>query len=111
MMTRRSLMLGLTAGLMALTVAVLPALAAELLGTVKSVNADASKFVVTTGDDKEVEVTVNETTTYENAKGKVSKKFTLKRLNVGGQVEVTHENGVASKVVLKKGATKKKNAN
>jgi len=110
MLTRRSLILGLTSGMIALSVMVLPALAAELLGTVKSVDADASKFVVT-ADGKDVEVTVNDTTTYENAKGKVNKKFSLKRLNTGGQVEVTHENGVASKVVLKKGAAKKKDAN
>jgi hypothetical protein len=109
MMTRRSLILALTSGLIALSVMVLPVLAEELLGTIKSVNADGNMFVVTS-DDKDVTVTVNDTTTYENAKGKTVKNA-LKRMNPGGQVEVTHEKGVASKVVLKKGAVKKKDAN
>ena len=49
-------------------------------------------------------------TVYETAKGKESKKFTLERLNPGGSVTVIHEDGTASKVILKKGATKKKDA-
>src|SRR5262249_34706824 len=93
----------------ALCVLVVPVLAAELLGTVKSVDADNNKFVVT-ADGKDVTVTVNASTTYESAKGKEVKKFTLDRLNTGGEVAVTHEGGVASKVVLKKGAAKKKDA-
>jgi hypothetical protein len=109
MMTRRSLILGMTSAAFALGLLVLPALAAELIGTIKSVDADASKFVVT-ADAKDVEVTVNDATTWESAKGKAVKNA-LKRLNPGGQVEVTHEGGVASKVVLKKGAIKKKAAN
>jgi hypothetical protein len=95
----------------ALCVLVVPVLAAELLGTVKSVDADNNKFVVTGEDGKDVTVTVNSSTTYENAKGKENKKFSLTRLNPGGSVKVIHEGGTASKVVLNKGAVKKKDAN
>ena len=111
MMSRRSFALGLASGLVALCVLVVPVLAAELLGTIKSVDADHSKFVVTASDAKDVTVTVDSSTSYESAKGKTVKKFSLERLNPGGEVAVTHENGVASKVILKKGAMKKKDAN
>jgi hypothetical protein len=95
--------------IMALFTVVLPALADELIGTIKSVDVDAKKFVVTPKDGGDaVEVTSDEKTTYENAKGKVFKNFMLSRLKEGGKVEVTHEKGVASKVVLQKGAYKKK---
>lgn len=108
MSSRRSFVLGLTSAAVALCVLVVPVLAAELLGTVKSVDAESKKFVVTSEANKDVTVTVNSETVYENAKGKQVKKFSLDRLNTGGSVEVTHEGGVASKVVLKKGAMKKK---
>ena len=108
MLSRRSFVLGLASATVALCVLVVPVLAAELLGTVKSVDAGSNKFVVTSEDGKDVTVTVNSSTTYESAKGKENKKFTLDRLNPGGSVAVTHEGGTASKVILKKGATKKK---
>jgi hypothetical protein len=112
MRSRRSFLLGLSAAAVALCVLVVPVLAAELLGTVKSVDVDKSTFVVTGDDGKDTTVTVNGSTVYENAKtGKESKKFTLNRLNPGGSVTVTHEGGTASKVRLGKGATKKKDAN
>jgi hypothetical protein len=107
MRTRRSFVLGLATAAVALCVLVVPVLAAELLGTVKSVDASANKFVVT-ADGKDHTVTVNSSTSYESAKGKEVKKFSLERLNTGGEVAVTHEGGTASKVVLKKGAMKKK---
>jgi hypothetical protein len=111
MQTRRSVILRLSVALLAVFALVLPVLAEELIGTIKSVNADANKFVVTSNaDNKDVEVKVNDATVYESAKGKAMKKFSLDRLNTGGTVEVTHDNGLASKVVLKKGAVKKKDA-
>jgi hypothetical protein len=110
MVSRRSFVLGLASGLVALCVLVVPVLAAELLGTIKSVDADNNKFVVTSSEGKDVTVTVNGSTSYENAKGKEVKKA-LNRMATGGEVVVTHEDGVASKVILKKGAIKKKNAN
>jgi hypothetical protein len=108
MLSRRSLVLGLATAAVALGVLVAPVLAAELLGTIKSVDAENKKFVVTSEDGKEVTVTVKSETIFENAKGKQNKKFSLDRLNTGGSVAVTHEDGVASKVILKKGAVKKK---
>ena len=108
MLSRRSFVLGLVTATVALGLVVVPVLAAELLGSVKSVDADNSKFVVTGEDGKDVTVTVDSSTVYENAKGKENKKFQLTRLNVGGSVKVTHEGGKASKVVLNKGAVKKK---
>ena len=111
MQSRRKFLLGLVSAAVALCVLVVPVLAAELLGTVKSVDPDKSMFVVTGDDGKDVTVTVNGSTVYENAKGKENKKFQLTRLNTGGHVKVTHEGGTASKVVLEKGAVKKKDAN
>ncbi len=112
MQTRRSVILKCSMVLLAVFAIVLPVLADELIGTIKSVNADANKFVVTSNaDNKDVEVKVNDSTVYETPKGKTLKKFSLERLNTGGTVEVTHDNGTASKVVLKKGAVKKKDAN
>jgi hypothetical protein len=110
MVNRRTFVLGLASAAVAFCVLVVPVLAAELIGTVKSVDADNNKFVVT-ADGKDVTVTVNASTVFENAKGKESKKFTLTRLNPGGPVKVTHEGGTASKVILEKGAVKKKDAN
>lgn len=108
-MPARSFVLrGISTALVALAVAVVPALAEELSGTIKSVDVDAKKIVVTaTEGGRDVEITVNNQTVAENAKGKVLKKFNLKRLKTAGKVDVTHENGVASKIVLKKGALKK----
>jgi len=54
-------------------------------GPSRSVDADNSKFVVTGSDGKDVTVTVNASTVYENAKGKENKKFQLTRLNTGGK--------------------------
>jgi hypothetical protein len=108
---RRSLVLRLACSAVALCVLVVPVLAAELLGTVKSIDPSNNKFVVTSVDGKDITVTVTSATEYENAKGKVSKKFQLNRLNPGGSVKVIHEDGTASRVILNKGAVKKKDAN
>lgn len=110
MLSRRSLLLSATTLAFALGLLVLPVLAAELLGTIKSVNVEGNKFVVT-ANDKDTEISVNDNTAWESAKGKAIKKSPIARLKTGGEVEVTHEAGVASKVVLKKGALKKKDAN
>ena len=99
----------LAATVVALTVASLPAQAVELFGTVKSVNTDEKTFVVTEdGTAKDIDVKVSESTTAERANGKAVKNFDLARLKPGTTVAVTHEDGIASKVVLKKGPGKKK---
>jgi hypothetical protein len=117
MQTRRSVILKLSMAFLAVFALVLPVLAEELIGTIKSVDADANKFVVTSSaNNKDFEVKVDGATVYERekARGKALKKFSLDRLNTGGTVEVTHDGGLASKVVLGKGAVKaakKKDAN
>jgi hypothetical protein len=111
MQSRRSFVLGLVSSAVALCVLVVPVLAAELLGTVKSVDPNNKKFVVTAEDGKELTVTVNASTVYEYANGKENKKFQLTRLNPGGSVKVIHEGGTASRVVLNKKSLKKKDAN
>jgi len=102
----------MTCALVAVIVLAVPVLAAELIGSVKSVDADAKKIVVTEkGSDNEVTVTIDDGTSFETAKGKVMKKFDLAKLKKGARVKVTHEDGVASKIVLeRRGAGKKKKA-
>ncbi len=112
MQTRRKFMLAATTVCVALALTVGTAIAAELLGTVKSVDTDAKKVTVTPkdgGDD--VVVTIKEDTEWHNKKGKID-NYDLSKLKKGAQVEITHENAVASKVVIKKGgAGKKKDTN
>jgi hypothetical protein len=84
----------------------------EVSGVVKSVNADSRTFVLAPGGAEPgttLTLKVEGKTLAEKAKkGKVVKKFRLDRLSPGGAVVVTHEKGVASRIVLKKGAYKKK---
>ncbi|HEV3167281.1 MAG TPA: hypothetical protein VGZ22_24950 [Isosphaeraceae bacterium] len=111
MNSRRTWMLRLTTVLVAVAVAGGSLLAAELLGTIKSVDVDAKKFVVTEKDsEKDVDVTINDETVIETAKGKTTGKEAdlTKVLKKGRTVTVTHEGGIASKIVIKKGAGKKK---
>ncbi len=105
MQTRRSRILALTVAFVALGVIVLPALAAELMGTVKTVNPDENKIVVTEkGSDKDVEVTITNDTVFYNAKGEVRKKMDLAKYKEKAEgkarIKVEHEDGVASKVYL-----------
>ena len=107
--TRRKFLLNVTTMCVALALTVGTALAAELLGTVKSVDTDAKKVTITPkegGDD--VVVTIKDDTEFHNKKGKME-NYDLAKLKKGFEVEVTHENAVASKVLIKKGAGKKKN--
>jgi hypothetical protein len=109
LVTRRKFVLALTTAFVSLALTVGAALAAELLGTVKSVDTDAKKITVTPkdgGDD--VVVTIKDDTEFHTAKkGKID-NYDLAKLKKGSEVEVTHEKGVASKVLIKKGAGKKK---
>ncbi len=105
--TRRSLIASVLAAAFAVTITVGTALAAELMGTIKSVDVDAKKMVVTEKDtDKDIDVMVNEKTEFINKKGETS-KYDIARAKKGQVVEITHEDGVASKIVAKKGAAKK----
>jgi len=109
--TRRSLLASAIAVVLAITVTVGGALAAEFFGTVKSVDVEAKKIVVTEKDtDKEVEVTIKDDTEWVTPKGKSIKNYDLAKAKKGMEVQVIHEEKVASKVVIKKAAPKKKDA-
>ena len=105
MQTRRSWVRILAGGLVALAVLVLPALAEELLGTVKSVDADAKKIVVTEkGTLVNIDVAVTDQTVIETSKGE---RVPLEKLKAGSRVHVTHdEDDVASKIVVRGPARK-----
>jgi hypothetical protein len=109
LVTRRKFTLAVTTLFMTLALTVGSVLAAELFGTVKSVDTDAKKITVIPkdgGDD--VVVTVKDDTEFVNPNGKTAKNYDLAKLKKGRQVEITHEDKVASKIVFKKGAGKKK---
>jgi hypothetical protein len=98
MKIRGNKLLASTAGLMALIVLAGAALAAELKGTVKEVDTEAKKVIVTeAGTDKEVEVTVNDETEILDEEGEA---IELSEVMTGATVEVTHEGGTASKIQL-----------
>lgn len=102
--TRRKFLLVVTTTCLTLALTAGAALAAELLGTIKSVDADAKKITVTPkegGDD--VVVTIKDETEWYSAKGKKLENYDLAKAKKGALLEITHENAVASKVVVKKG--------
>ena len=115
MKSRRQLFRILACGLGVLAILVGPALADELIGTIKSVNIDAKKLVVVEKDtDKEVEITTNDETIFESGKGKTSKvdlekvKKNVEKAKGKYGVTITHEKNVASKI---KATPSKKKAN
>jgi hypothetical protein len=111
MLSRRSWVRGLTTAAVALLVVAAPILADELIGTVQSTNVDAKSFLVMPkGGGDDVEVKINDKTEFETAKGKKLTNFDLAKMKKGTRVTVTHEKGVASKVVLSRGTPKKKEA-
>jgi hypothetical protein len=107
-MSRRSSLRILACGIAALAVLVVPVLADELIGRITAVNIDAKKLTVKEkGTDKDVDVTVTDETIVEKASGK-SGKINLEKMqkNVekakgGIPVEITHDKGVASKILYK----------
>src|SRR4051812_13448949 len=117
MKTRRSFLRTMAVGLVALAVVVAPAIAEELLGTITKVDVEAKKLtVLEKGADKDTIVTVNAETEIATGKGasdleKLSKSVT-KATDAGKKgvfAKITHEKGVASKVLY--GMGKKKAAN
>ena len=108
--TRRSLLASVLALTFTLAITVGTALAAELLGTIKSVDIEGKKIVVTEKDtDKDVEVTVTDDTEWVTKKKGETKtsKIDLAKVKKGTVVEVIHEDAKASKITVKKGAPKK----
>ena len=111
MISRRAWLRGLMMTAVAFLVVAAPILADELIGTVQSSNVDAKTFLVMPkGGGDDVEVTINDKTEFETAKGKKIAKFDLAKMKKGTRVTVTHEKGLASKVVLSRGTPKKKDA-
>jgi hypothetical protein len=116
MKNRRKFLLTLTAGLVAAVVVITPVIAEELFGFISSVDVAGKKLTVVTKDGDEVVVTTTDST--EIVKGKSGEKVDLETIaaNVakakdagkkGAFAKITHENKVASKVVVG-GAGKKK---
>jgi hypothetical protein len=111
MTNRRKFLVTVTTLCVTFALTIGTALAAELLGTVKSVDVDAKKITVTPKEGDDVVVSVKDDTEWANKKGKID-NFDLSKLKKGAVLEITHENNVASKVMIKKfGAGKKKNNN
>lgn len=108
---RRFRLLGLITASVALLVVVVPAIADELFGTVKTVLPDENKIIVTAkGSGEDVEVTITDKTEWITAKGEVRKKFDLAKFKEKAEgkarVKVEHDAGKASKITL--GVGKKK---
>ena len=110
MKTRRSFVLSLTAGFVALGLIAGTALADELLGVLTKVDVEGKKItVVEKGSDKEVVVTITDKTEEVTKKGanpvnleKLAKGL-AKQQDAGKKgisVKVEHEKAVASKIQL-----------
>jgi hypothetical protein len=113
MKDRRSIMMALAVGLVALAVVVAPAIAEELFGVITNVNVEDMKLtVLSKEDDSETIITTNEDTELVTQKGanKVTKKsleglnkFVTKVKDAGKKgipARITHENKVASKITV-----------
>ena len=104
--SRRSLLTSILAASFALVITVGTALAAELMGTIKSVDVDGKKIVVTEKDtNKDIDVTVTDDTEWVTKKK--TSKIDLAKVKKDTVVEVIHEGGKASKITVKKNAPKK----
>lgn len=116
MKSRRTILLTMTASLMALALVVAPVIAEELLGVLTKVDIDAKKVtVVEKGTDKEVQITINDKTEQVTKKGTGSVNLEKLEKRVakvqekgakGINVKIEHDKGVASKLEF----TKKKAA-
>lgn len=108
MTNRRTFLLTLTSGLVALAVLAAPVIAEELFGVVTKVDVEGKKLMVMPkGEDKEIEVTVTDDTEFIGKDGPV--KVDLEKLakkvaknqekgKKGVMLKIEHEKGVASKL-------------
>ena len=115
MKNRRTFLMMLTSGFVALAVLAAPVIADELFGVITKVDVAGKKLMVMPkGADKEIEVTVTGDTEYVSAKGETS-KFDLEKTEKGVakaiekgrkgvNVKITHEKAVASKIEQQKKA-------
>jgi len=116
---RRSFLLTLTCGVVALAVLAAPVIAEELFGVITKVDVAGKKLTVTSkGEDKDTEVTVNDDTEVVSKKG--TSKVDLEKLEKGVKksqdagkkgvfAKIQHEKGVASKIFMGGGIPKKDN--
>lgn len=112
MRTRRTFLLTVTAGVVALGVVIAPAIADELFGVITKVDVAGKKLTVEekgTGD--EVEITVTDDTEFVTPKG--ANKIDLEKVErilakvhdagkKGIPAKVTHEKRVASRIAVAK---------
>jgi len=117
---RRSFLLALTCGVVALAVLAAPVIADELFGVITKVDVAGKKLTVATKgeDSKDVDVTVNDDTEVVSKKG--TSKIDLEKLEKGVKkaqdagkkgafAKIQHEKGVASKIFMGGGIPKKDN--
>ncbi len=105
-MNRRSGFRILACCVATLAVLVVPVLADELIGRITAVNVDAKTLTVKEkATDKDISVTVNDDTVTEKAGGKTG-KVNLEKMQKGVEkskngipVTITHDKGVASKIL------------
>jgi hypothetical protein len=111
MKNRREFMLTLTAGLVALAVIITPVIAEELFGVITNVDVEGKKVTVVNKEGDETVITTNDSTEVVSGKGGESSKLDLEKLAKGVKkqtdagkkgvfAKVTHENKVASKILL-----------
>ena len=108
MKNRRSFLLSVVAGVMALGVVVGPAIADELFGVITKVDVEGKKLMVLPKDaDKEIEVKVTADTEVVGKKGATPidleklAKGVAKQQDAGKKgitAKIEHEKGVASKI-------------
>jgi hypothetical protein len=118
MNNRRTFLLTLTAGLVAAAVIITPVIAEELFGNVSNVDLEGKKLTVTTKDGVDVVVTTTDKTEIVTGKGdtidleKIHRGWSKAKEagKKGALAKVTHEKGVASKIIFG-GFAKKKDAN
>lgn len=108
MKNRRTFLMMLTVGVVALGVIVAPVIADELFGEIIAVDVDGKKLtVLEKGADKEIEIKINDDTEVVTKKG--SQKVDLEKLSRGIEkakekgkkgirAKITHKKGVASKI-------------
>jgi hypothetical protein len=117
MPNRRKFLLTLAAALVGMSLVVASVIADELIGFITKADADAKKITVVEKEtDKEHEITITDDTEYVTGKGSGKVNFEKLEKNIekakdkgakGVSVKITHEKGVASKIVAEK---KKKKA-
>lgn len=117
MQNRRAFWMAVAAGLMAVTVIIAPVVADELLGVITKVDVANKKLTVQEKGGGEVEITTTDDTEVVSKNGtskidleKLSKGVT-KQVDAGKKgvmAKITHENKVASKILIGKKAAQPK---